>query len=263
MDKQGGPEEAEREALSGGPQAFCWRLIGDSLPSLVGSLRLGEAARAAVYRTADMRGLLPLPDRFHRGSDSSHSHAFWLPNDFDHDGLIDHVLLFAASGLPESLLPVLAEGGLISLRGIGRWRLSPVWMGHRAPGPVFGPSCRWVTATPYVTPLRRGLRGRGRGGVERAELQPREQLRKEVVERRLPATLTEIRLVEDASHYRPQMAACRFSLSARGRTPSGDAVAVDAELGFAEPVWGPLAFGFGAHFGLGLFQPTDVASSAL
>jgi CRISPR-associated protein Csb2 len=29
------------------------------------------------------------------------------------------------------------------------------------------------------------------------------------------------------------------------------------ELAFAAPVCGPLAFGFGAHFGLGLFVPAD------
>jgi hypothetical protein len=36
-----------------------------------------------------------------------------------------------------------------------------------------------------------------------------------------------------------------------------DALAQAAELTFAAPVWGPLALGFGAQFGLGLFEPAD------
>lgn len=242
---------AERE----GPQAFRWSLTGGRLPPLTAALRLGEAARAAVYRAADARGLMPLPNGFHRGADAGHTHAFWLPEDADDDGLVDHILLFAESGLPERLLPALAEGGVIRLADLGRWRMVPDWMGRRAPGDsLFGPARYWVTATPFVTPLWRGRRG---GGKEREGRGPYDQLRDEILSRNLPAALVQAGigpLIVRAGHSLP---ARQFTLAGRGRTPPGDAAAVGAAIVFAEPVWGPLAFGFGAHFGLGLFEPAD------
>ena len=39
------------------------------------------------------------------------------------------------------------------------------------------------------------------------------------------------------------------------RDPDGAFV----ELVFAEPVWGPLALGFGHHFGMGMCGPVEVA----
>jgi CRISPR-associated protein Csb2 len=237
-----------------GPQAFRWRLVADKLLPVTFGLRLGEATRAAVYRRADARGLLPLPDHFHHGSDKEHSHAFWLPEDTDEDGFVDQVLLFATSGLPERLIPVLAEGGEISLFGLGRWRLAPDWMGRRAPGALFGPARYWRSVTPYVTPLWRGRKG---GGDERRGLGPEDQLRDEIVQRRLPAALVRVTLTPNVVRGRFRVPAQNFSLDARGRKPPGDAVAVGAEILFEEPVWGPLAFGFGAHFGLGLFEWAD------
>ena len=90
---------------------------------------MGEAVRAAVYKVAQRRGFWPLPDAFHGGAGGDHRHAFYLPEDLDKDGQIDHVLLFAESGLPKPLIAALAEGGDVFLRGTGRWQLLPDWMG--------------------------------------------------------------------------------------------------------------------------------------
>ena len=49
----------------------------------------------------------------------------------------------------------------------------------------------------------------------------------------------------------------RFHINARGREPPRDAIRTGAEIVFEKEVWGPLAFGFGSHFGLGLLQPAD------
>lgn len=42
-----------------------------------------------------------------------------------------------------------------------------------------------------------------------------------------------------------------------GAQPPSDAVASFPTISFAEPVFGPLAFGFGAHFGLGQLVPVE------
>jgi CRISPR-associated protein Csb2 len=250
-----------------GPQGFRWRLAGASLPPLTAALRIGDAARAAVYRVAEGRGLLQLPDAFHNGSGQNHSHAFWLAEDADQDGFIDHVVLFAAVGLPPALIPALAEGGTIRLAGLGRWRMEPDWMGRRAPGALFGPARCWVSATAYVTPLSRHAET-GKGG--HARLAAEEQLRWEIGMRRLGAKLAELALMPNIARGGAIFPARDFLLKARRRPPElrgkplpshwnppTDAERVGARLLFHAPVWGPLAFGFGAHFGLGLFEPVD------
>lgn len=229
------------------PQGFRWRLVGDEPPPLTAALRVGNAARAAIYRGADARGLLPLPDGFHFGTDRDHGHAFWLAEDADEDGRIDHVLLFALVGLPDRLIPVLAEGGKIRLADLGQWRLAPNWMGRRAPGGLFGPARAWSAATAYIPPLAH----------PRERLSADEQLRWEIGMRGLGAKVAQLALMPNVVRGGGAIRAKDFCLKVRGRTPPKDAIAVGAEIVFARPVWGPLAFGFGAHFGLGLFEPAD------
>ena len=265
-----GSESVTFGSESTGPQGFRWRLEGkDDLPPLTAALRVGTAARAAVYRGADARGLLPLPDRFHNGSDREHAHAFWLTEDADNDGRIDHVLLFAAAGLPRPLIPVLAESWRVELADLGHWRLAPNWMGHRVPGALFGPALLWKSATAYVTPL---LRTRKVRGDQPETLDAEAQLRWEIGMRRLGAKLADLAVTPTIMRGHAIIRARDFSLKARtlpaknsGKappeywSPPPDAERVGAQLLFTRPVWGPLAFGFGAHFGLGLFEPTGDA----
>jgi CRISPR-associated protein Csb2 len=236
------------------PQGFRWRLTGDELPPLTAALRVGDATRGAIYRGADARGLLPLPNSFHRGSDRDHSHAFWLAEDADEDGLIDHVLLFAAAGLPGPLIPVLAEGGNIRLADLGEWPLVPDWMGRRAPGALFGPARSWVTATAYVTAASLD---NPRGRRQRKSFGPRAQLQWEIRRRRLGAKLADLAITPSIVRRGVIIRAQDFSLKVRNRSPLPDAMSVGAQICFDQSVWGPLAFGFGAHFGLGLFEPAD------
>ena len=248
--------------MSTGPQAFRWRLDGDPPPPLTDALHLGEAARAAVFRAAELRGLMPLPDAFHRGD--AHEHAFWLAEDADEDGRIDHLLVFAECGLPEPLIPVLAEGGRIFLGGRGAWRLAPDWMGRRAPGALFGPARLWISTTPFVTAR---WQSRGQGEPPRPRDLPHNQLLQDISQRGLPAPVwigqENLILRRGARPLAVEDFATQFrNGKANSRRPA-DATPCAVALRFAEPVWGPLAFGFGAHFGLGLFEPADGLSMDL
>jgi hypothetical protein len=90
---------------------------------------LGGRPRASARRSA-----LAAPRPFHKGDGHEHAHAFWLAEDFDEDGRIDHVLLFAASGLPRSLIPVLRRAGGSSFRtsAVGSWRQTGWGIGRLA-----------------------------------------------------------------------------------------------------------------------------------
>ena len=170
-----------------GPQAFRWRLAGNPPPPLGVTLPLGNAVRAAIYDAAARRGITRLPDDFHgTGDDPTRPHAFWLPEDADGDGRLDHVLLFAEHGLPPELLPILAAPGPVWLGRHGRWSLRPDWMGRRAPGALFGPARCWRAATAYVTPL---WQTRKPGDAIRNRRSPDGQLAQEIVSRGLPVPL--------------------------------------------------------------------------
>jgi CRISPR-associated protein Csb2 len=234
-----------------GPQAFRFALCGDRLPPVTAALRIGEAARATIYKGCERLGLMPLPDAFHGGDDPGHVHAFWLPEDADSDGAIDHLLLFAESGLPDALLPALAAGGDMWIARAGAWRLAADWMGRRAPGGLFGPAREWIAVTPYVTPRRRA---RHAGDPPREKDAPHRQLADEIFWRGLPAPV-EIGVGDQLAVAGGALAAAAFDVATAARAAPPDAAIVGARLVFAEPLFGPLAFGFGCHFGLGLFSP--------
>lgn len=229
------------------PNAFRWQLLGAPGPALVEALRLGEAVRAAVMRAGNRIGLARLPAAFHgtaRGG--PHDHAYWLSEDWDDDGRIDHVLVYAASGLPPALILALALSGPVWLGAGAEWGLEPVWMGGVVGG-LFGPARAWEAVTAYVTARWRTDRfGRARRGLD-----PEAQLRREMALRGFPPPLA-IDWLDGAA----ATAARRFVTATKARRAPADSWQGRPEVVFAEPVRGPLAFGFGAHFGLGLLRPT-------
>lgn len=210
---------------------------------------LGRAARAALLASADALGLSRLPDAFHHhGPDGSHAHAFYLPEDADGDGALDHILIFAEAGIEPPVVRALANVERLSL-GRRRVVVTPNWMGARLAGGMFGPALTWQAITPYVTPKWR----LSKTGRERPQFAPEVQLTTEIVARGLPPPV--------AIEWQPSNAgvfANDFAVTGPGKIaarPPRDAVAAFPKLHFSEPVWGPLAFGFGAHFGLGVLLP--------
>jgi CRISPR-associated protein Csb2 len=243
------------------PQCFRWMLAGPApLPMLTQAGAVGVAARAAVQRAAEQRGVPRLPSAFHRSED--HSHAFWIAEDADTDGYIDHVIVFAESGLPKTLIAALAEADKIFLGRSNEWQLIPNWMGRRAPGGLFGPANVWRSMSPYIPPWWQAPR---KGGKIREDYLPANQLRKEIVNRRQPTLAdtplpTPLRISFQTTIDRlPEIPACDFITTfpdpTRAARRPKDALAVGAEIIFDRPIWGPLAFGYGAHFGLGVFEP--------
>ena len=90
-------------------------LAGRPQPRIKDAVRIGELMRTAALsqfgweqdpRTGHRRPLAP-PEVSGRGEgnaplrDAHHSHAFWLPEDADGDGLIDHVCVYAAMGFDD------------------------------------------------------------------------------------------------------------------------------------------------------------------
>lgn len=246
-----------------------YRLLGPELPPVEETLSLGELAR---------QYLQGIYGRLHRGTASptlsgkapdgramdGHRHAFYLPTDEDGDGRIDHLTIYARgetearsasegprdAGFGKRELQALDQ--FTRLRQLGRQpelQLVLLALGPAAEGagvPLIGPARRWRSATPFVPPRHQKFRGRKREN-------PPEQLCDEIQKRGLPqpVRLRPLSGCPLADGSLPWTAFRRQRL--RGQGDRGQGYVYGFELEFGKPILGPLAFGYGCHFGLGLF----------
>lgn len=193
----------------------------------------------------------------------SHTHAFWLPEDADCDGLIDHISVFIADGIDDHVRPKLDTITRLWLpsgqrEGAGRmeWRLALEGFGKPADfadgARILGTARQWRSATPFLAAgylkaagyegeVTRLLKSRGmdeRFGFDAADV-----------------SVTELREISSGGSTRRAVQFHRFR--SRGREAQPDAAGILLELVFPKHIEGPVALGYGSHFGLGLFVPID------
>ena len=175
------------------PTVARFLLAGRPLPRIEDAVRIGELMRRAAlaqfgWRRDEVKNHpIPLapPEISGRDSDGkplknpSHQHAFWLPEDADGDGWIDHVSVFIAGGINREVQAGLdritrlwlapkqrseavdAEPGSVkewrlALEGFGR---PPDFAGGAR---IFGTSRHWRSATPLRGARHEGSHQRGR-----------------------------------------------------------------------------------------------------
>lgn len=194
--------------------------------------------------------------------DDNHAHAFWLPEDSDGDGEIDHVIVYAAAGLDNECRQKLDQITRLWLNKRGRddneeestdrgrkeWRLALDGFGRpddfAVASSLLGCSTRWLSVTPYLMPWHAK---KGFGWAD--------QIARELAKRNMPKPCeppTDQGLLIIKGRHRRPIHFHRFR-SRRGlRQP--DMLGRFIELRFKEPIPGPLALGFGCHFGLGMFR---------
>ena len=152
-------------------------LAGRPLPPITDAVKIGEVFRRALL--AQVKGPIPavLSGRDETGAplrDPRHAHAFFLPEDHDEDGFIDHLVLYARPGLDRAVRQ--AAQGLRALwiadrrsrdteeeGDIGRqeWRVALEGFGtpeQFKDSALLRPSRTWISSTPYLRPLH--LKGR-------------------------------------------------------------------------------------------------------
>lgn len=261
------------------PTVARYLLAGRPRPRVEDTIRLGEVMRRAALsqygwrREDSKRPKIPRAPWQVSGRDAdgrplrkaSHSHAYWLPEDADSDGLIDHISVFIAGGIDAQLRTKLdritriwitprqrvedgEDDGLSSLE----WRLALEGFGRPSDfaggAHIFGRSTRWRSVTPflaaghlkaagYAGELRRLIKRIGmdtRFGFEASEIEVSES-------RKIPVGGTDRRVL----HFH------RFR--SRGGEKQYDTMGTFLEVTFPRHVEGPLALGYGSHFGLGLF----------
>jgi CRISPR-associated protein Csb2 len=227
-------------------------LAGTTLPRIEAAVRIGELIRMAIMSAADRWGAgngIPTEISGHLQEALDHRHAFYLPEDADGDGHIDHVLIYAPGGLSSSSIRAIenvAYRGLWSRDG-DRWAVifEGAWESPLTSNSIYGSvASTWVSVTPYLHPWysKNGF------GVP-------DQVARECSERAFPAPTSVLVLPSIdiggcerwAAHFH------RFRSKRGLRQP--DTRGSLLEVTFAEAVPGPLALGFGCHFGLGIFRP--------
>ncbi|MDE0460282.1 MAG: type I-U CRISPR-associated protein Csb2 [Chromatiales bacterium] len=261
------------------PTVARYLLAGRPRPRVEDTIRIGELMRLAAlsqfgWRRDDSSGRrIPKAPWQISGRDSggrplrdpAHRHAFWLPEDADSDGLIDHVSVFVPAGIVRDVQTKLdritrlwverkrgADDDDVDVAGTEEWRLALEGFGNPSDfadsAPAFGRSMDWRSATPflaaghlkserYAGEFRRLVRRMGmdeRFGFDAARIDIRE--------------LKSLRIGGAARH------ALHFHrFRSRGGEKQHDTRGALLQVTFPVPVDGPLAMGYGCHFGLGLF----------
>lgn len=245
-----------------------YALDGTVLPLVQETLSLGELARQylqGIYgrknggaNSAIFSGKMPDGTPL-----EGHRHAFYLPTDEDNDGRLDHLTVYARGqcskagqdlGFEEAELHALDRfrrlrqvGGkpdlqLVLLRAGKCVDWSDV--------PLFGRSRRWRSVSPFVPPRHYKSRGRKRET-------PTEQLQEELQRRGFPNPID----VQELPRCQVDGRSIRWIEFRRERLFGGGSRGQGFGYGFviefAEPVAGPLCFGYGCHFGLGMFFPVE------
>ena len=265
------------------PTVARFLLAGRPRPPIEDAVRIGELMRLAAlsqfgWRKDEKTGrripgapwqisgrrtdLQPLKD-------PSHTHAFWLPEDADSDGLIDHVSVFIASGIDDHTRAKLdritrlwlppgkrAEDGEIEDASKMEWRLALEGFGKPADfaggARILGVSRRWRSTTPFLAA--------GYLKAARYEGEVRRLLRNRGMDVRFGFDVTDVSVTElqEISSGGTSRRAIQFHrFRSRGREMQPDAAGALLDIVFPNPVEGPIALGYGSHFGLGLFVAMD------
>ena len=261
------------------PTVARFLLAGRPLPRIEDAVRIGELMRRAALaqfgwrrdEAADRwipKAPWEISGRDADGKplrDPSHRHAFWLPEDADGDGRIDHVSVFVAGGLHREVQAGLdritrlwlapkqrseevdAEPGAVK-----EWRLALEGFGRPADfaggARIFGTSRRWRSVTPFLASGH--LKATGYPG----------EVRRLLKRRGLDATDVDVkprRTIDVGGTARPAIHFHRFR--SRGREVQPDAAGALLDIVLPEAIEGPLAIGYGSHFGLGLFVAAETA----
>jgi CRISPR-associated protein Csb2 len=224
------------------------------LPRLHDAVMLGERLRvSAMSQSKTVSGSARKVFSGHGESASDHQHAMYLSSSEDATnaemGFIDHLVIAARSGFDEE--DVLALQKLRRLWGRGGHDLDLILVGlgqsadfggvTSPRAPLLAESRIWESVTPFV-PTRHPKKVRG-VRVDTIE----DQLRRGC-EQLIGVAPVEIAPVGDRAEWSGFR---RQRLNGGGRR--GPDSAFGARLSFERPVRGPIAIGYGAHFGLGVF----------
>lgn len=242
------------------PTVACYEIQTPVRESITKSLSLGERFHASLCSRSDASVV------FSGQKDgrpiSGHDHAYYLP-ECDHRGLLVRVTVFARMGFDDDAVEALRSLRETWSRHSPGLKLLLIGLGQAdefSSMPSLATATEWISLTPFV-PVRhiqRSRTGKPRVDAETGLVRgsPAHDLRRLIVENGKPAPV-EVRELDALELPGRRIRWGNFQRERR----HGEGISIVTRSGygfrlrFEKPVAGPLAFGYGAHFGLGLFVP--------
>lgn len=247
------PRRRSRRKLSpSGITTACLALAGKPLPRIEDAVRIGELVRTAAIHNADKLtgtdGVPAVLSGHDMPAGNRHGHAFYLPEDADGDGFIDHILIHATDGLTGPALRALERITRLWERGGTEWQVLLEQYGAASDiqASAYPETARiWQSVTPYLHPWFRKKR-----------FSAEDQILRECRERSLPEpSIESLETITIKGRQRRPLHFHRFRSKRGLRQP--DTHGSFWRLTFPQPVSGPLALGFACHYGLGVFAAED------
>lgn len=264
------PARRRRRRATSRPTVARFAVASRVPPRLTEAVSVAERIRTALMSRSDGHPVFSGKD-----DDGAplrgHAHAFVLPEANGVHGYITHVTVWAEMGFDDRARR--AMDGLRKAWGRDGYDLQLVLIGMGRPEdfegadlragqcPLFLSSASWVSRTPFVATRHPKTTRRGVPKLDRDGLQvgsPEHDL---------------LRLLQRAGHPRPRQIEPVPSTSLGGKATRwlefgtrrasgggrrGAGVGAGFRLVFDRPVRGPIALGYAAHFGLGMFVPEGV-----
>lgn len=230
-----------------------YAIYGKPLARCEDTLRYGEWLRIAVLGNAKRvlgEDAIPVLLSGHGlPKENCHQHAFFIP-EADVRGRIAHAVIHMPAGFDSDTRRVLESLDNIWNREGQEWRLILEHIGAKSSFAqsvaLLKQSTVWQSLTPYLHPW-----------YCKKNFDIKAQIRRECLERGLPEIL-DLQSQEVVSFEGRSLRPVDYH---RFRSKRGlmqpDSRGSFWRLTFAEPVAGPVALGFGCHFGLGLFTPGE------
>ncbi len=239
-----------------------YRIAGSVRPKVTKSLHVGDFLRRVAMSIYGKENKNETSQVFTgKQTDSTylkdnHRHAFFLPTDEDGDNILDHITIVAKDPFGEKEMNALA-----SMRHVqyGQNGFSLVFQGYGELEDfekilILQKSKRWRSVTPFV--LNRHVKVRGKGEKHIVD-GPEDQIRLEIKRRFCDtAKIKNIEINDSTSTMKCGLKPIQFSRWRKDKLAGFGAY--DVLIEFDEEIQGPLSFGHGAHFGLGMFVPETI-----
>lgn len=253
------------------PTVARFLLAGRPLPRIEDAVKISELMRRAAlskfgWKEDDFGKQRPMapwqisgrPDG-KPNRDPHHGHAFWMPEDSDGDGFIDHLSVYISVGMDSEIRraldritrlwldkPIDTKENSESL-GTKEWRLALDGFGlaedFGQSSSIFANAKCWQSVTPFLSSGRLKRAGYSGEVLRLLKLRGHSTINVSVNE------LDEITVggtVRRPIHF--------YRFRSRGREEQLDTSGTFLRIEFPDPKRGPLALGYASHFGLGLFS---------
>lgn len=240
-----------------------YKIAGNVRPKITETIMIADCVRKAIMskygksNQGAMSQIFSGKDEKGNHAKNNHKHAFFLPTDEDGDNIIEHMTVVTTT-IPfnQKEINAMAETEIIRC---GQSKFKMIFQERGKLNdfngiPVLQKSTRWASITPYV--LNRHMKIRKKDGKKYIIDGPEEQLRKEIDNRfNGNITIKNIQIQDSKSKMITKLMPIQFKRWRKDRLPGFGAYNILIE--FNEEVQGPLSFGHGSHFGLGMCIPAE------